>query len=142
MRKVTNSPLEDENGEITIEPLDESTRLFSAEIVARWANGESPRQIANETGRPVITIYRILKELRKAITKEIGIVHQPTNTSLEKVNDPLLPEQQAKQKIGRVAREPKAMGKYAHIPGSSEDFSIEKQKDIAKEDRQIIELHS
>lgn len=38
------------------------------------------------------------------------------------------------QKPGRVMREQTAMGKYAHIPGTSEDFAREKQTEIARED--------
>ncbi len=39
------------------------------------------------------------------------------------------------QRPGRVMREQSAMGKYAHIPGTSEDFAREKQKEIAREDK-------
>ncbi|MDQ2693912.1 MAG: hypothetical protein M3Z21_00785 [Pseudomonadota bacterium] len=35
----------------------------------------------------------------------------------------------------RMRRKPTAMGKYAHVPGTSEDFAREKQMDIAREDR-------
>ena len=136
MRKTTDSTPADEIGENAIEIPDKATRLFASEIAAMWANGASDQQIAKELGWPVETIYRMLKKWQEAIIEEIGIVHQPIDTSFEKMIDPLLPEQQAKQSTGQVVRKPNAMGKYAHISGSSEDFAIEKQKDIAKEDRQ------
>jgi hypothetical protein len=135
MRKTTDSTPEDEIDENAIEIPDKATRLISSDIVNRWAQGVSPRQIAKETGWPIGAIYRILTKWTKAVIEETEIVHQPIDASFEKMIDPLLPEQQAKQKIGRVARKPHAMGKYAHIPGGSEDFAIEKQKDIANEDR-------
>jgi hypothetical protein len=39
------------------------------------------------------------------------------------------------QDKGRAARKHTAMGKYAHIPVSSDEFAREKQDEIAREDR-------
>lgn len=47
-----------------------ATEPFSPEIVERWANGQSPKQIAEETGRPLKSVYRVLKNMQDAIIRE------------------------------------------------------------------------
>ena len=95
----------DETSENAMEAANQVARL----VASLWARGASDDDIADATGLPLETVCRILKKWQKAII-ETEIVPQ--------------------SKSARIAR-PSAIGKYAHIPGSSEDFAIEKQKDIA-----------
>lgn len=64
-----------------------------------------------------------------------GQVHQPIDESIDEVVFPFSPLSQPVQRPGRMMGEQSAMGKYAHIPGTSEDFAREKQKEIAREDK-------
>jgi hypothetical protein len=68
-------------------------------------------------------------------------VHQPITLKAidalyEGVLSPSAPTQRKIQQTGRIARKQTAMGKYAYIPGSSDDFAREKPNEIAREDRQ------
>jgi hypothetical protein len=60
-------------------------------------------------------------------------VHQPIDESRETA--PLQPLRQRTRKGERSDKRQTAMGKYAHVPGSSEDFAREKQEEIARADR-------
>jgi len=67
MRK-TSDTLEDDIREISLETISSQPEW----LTQRWAKGESPGQIARETGHTVDTIYAILKEMQKAIIGENG----------------------------------------------------------------------
>jgi DNA invertase Pin-like site-specific DNA recombinase len=44
------------------------------ELIERlWAQGMSPDMIAHEIGKPVATVYRILKRIEQAIIRKDGI---------------------------------------------------------------------
>jgi hypothetical protein len=60
-------------------------------------------------------------------------VHQPIDEPREM--EPLQPLHRRLRKSERTGERETAMGKYAHVPGSSEDFAREKQEEIAREDR-------
>jgi hypothetical protein len=62
-------------------------------------------------------------------------VHEPIDLSLDEMNLSSPPLGKPLQRAGRVNRRQTAMGKYAHVVGTSEDFAREKQKEIAHEDR-------
>ncbi|HJQ23743.1 MAG TPA: hypothetical protein VKA60_07470 [Blastocatellia bacterium] len=108
--------LEDEISENAIEGSNQETWLIVSRIVEMVADGASLQQIAEKTELPPDTVLQMLTQALEGLSREAtaAIASHP--------------------KSDRVAR-PSAMGKYAHIPGSSEDFAIEKQKEIAKEDR-------
>ena len=66
-----------------------ATRSFPKEIVGAWVIGKSPKQIAQETGRPISTIYRILKNIRRAIIdetlSEIGTMRSQMQATQSKI---------------------------------------------------------
>lgn len=69
--------------------------------------------------------------------------HQQPNQPIDRpdispdviVHDGPPPLRQLAQKAGRIVRKQTAMGKYAHISGTSEDFAEEKKGEIARENR-------
>jgi hypothetical protein len=52
-----------------VERFEKAKRSAPKWLVYRWVIGESPKQIARETGQPIEDIYRMLKDMQKAITK-------------------------------------------------------------------------
>ncbi len=74
----------EENQEARLQRLRMVTRSFPPEIVSRWARGESPRKIAQETGKPLATVYRLLTAMRRTVTHELTIEqHEDTNVEQE-----------------------------------------------------------
>jgi DNA-directed RNA polymerase specialized sigma24 family protein len=41
------------------------------DIAYLWWDGKSPNEIAEQTGKPIQTVYRILKKIQQALTTEI-----------------------------------------------------------------------
>jgi DNA-directed RNA polymerase specialized sigma24 family protein len=64
---------QEESQEARLQRLRMVTRSFPPEIVSRWARGESPRKIAQETGKPIATIYRLLTAMQRTVTHELTI---------------------------------------------------------------------
>ncbi len=73
-------------------------------------------------------VYENLREWRN------WQVHQPIDASLDQVTSPLPPPHRVIQREGRLVRKQTAMGKYAYVPGTSDDFAREKQEEIAREE--------
>ena len=73
MEKAKDSPLKKWLRSITQEPdksieaIIRETESFPPWLVDAWAMGKSPKEIAEETGKPLKTVYRILKQMQKAI---------------------------------------------------------------------------
>lgn len=90
MRKTTDNTMEEDIGEISLgiretvtedqeapasmidrdkmtEQVEKAAGSLPRRIVERWIDGESPRQIAEETGEAIETIYEKLREIEKAI---------------------------------------------------------------------------
>ncbi len=71
-----------------------------------------------------------------------GYVHralmgQAEGTSSREMPGDLVSTSPIAQSPGQARRRPTAMGKYAFVPGSSDDFAREKQDEIAREDRRL-----
>jgi len=64
------------------ETIFEPLRSYPKWLVDKWRQGASPRQIADETGMPVGTIYGMLRNMQRAI---VG----PTDESDQEVRYPL-----------------------------------------------------
>lgn len=60
-----------------------ATKLFPKEIVDGWRMGKPPKEIAQDTGMPITTIYRILKNMQKGIIEgtlsEIKVIRELEN---------------------------------------------------------------
>lgn len=92
MRDTTDSTMEEDIGEISLETtipkprsadwsaaqrkqgtsgerFENATRSHHEWLRARWVRGESPRQIARETGYEVDVIYQMLRDMQRAINK-------------------------------------------------------------------------
>ncbi len=61
-------------------------------------------------------------------------VHQPSDVPSEKTSLSLPSKKEPKRRKDRPRREGTALGKYAHISGSSEEFAADKQEDTIRED--------
>lgn len=97
MRNTTDSKMEDDIGDISLEhrapnegsqepeapalPINhepsaehflKATKSQPDWLREKWVEGKSAREIADETGQDVETIYRMLKELQKALNKANG----------------------------------------------------------------------
>ena len=66
----------------TVEDIGDINTIPEAIIVEKWATGSSARQIAQELGLPVGTVYKILKKRQKAIIKEDGISYHEKQTDI------------------------------------------------------------
>jgi hypothetical protein len=60
----------------------------------------------------------------------------PPDESEDVLSTNLPPNTEPIQRPGRTESSPTAMGKYTHVPGSSDEFAREKREEIAYEDRQ------
>lgn len=77
--------------ETFLEPLGSASNW----LVEKWALGESPRQIAEESGMAVVTIYQMLKNMEKTIIRAVDEsdreVRYPMRGMLIRYIDPLEP---------------------------------------------------
>ncbi|HKS41929.1 MAG TPA: DUF433 domain-containing protein [Blastocatellia bacterium] len=100
MEKAQDSPLKKWLRSVTQEPdkriqirATESSPQWLEDIVDKWVNGLSPKQIAQETGKPIKTIYQILKQRQKAIATEIQQSSSGDETEKLKATESLTDEQ-------------------------------------------------
>lgn len=56
-----------------LERLRKAITPFPKWLVEGWSLGKTPKEMAQETGVPLSTIYRNLKNMQKAIIKEFGV---------------------------------------------------------------------
>lgn len=64
-----------------------------------------------------------------------SLVHQPIDQSLSVLVAPRQHSTSLVQQSGRAAKRVRALGKYAHVGGSSDDFAQQKREEVAREDR-------
>jgi hypothetical protein len=94
------------------------------QCMAGHEQGNESDEIQNLTGNSdqFIDVDEHLRQWRNAL------VHEPIDESFDEITTSLVPLDPLVQKAGRQNR---AMGKYSHIPGSSDDFARAKREEIS-----------